>query len=954
VTPEEFVSKWQRSKLKERSSSQPHFLDLCRLLNLPDPNSSDPDGSSYTFERPVKKVTGGKGFADVWKRGAFAWEYKGKGKDLNEAYLQLLVYREDLGNPPLLVVSDMDTIQVHTNFTGTNKTVTIWTLEDLLDDGKRERLRKVWLEPSAFDPTKERIAVTQATIQQLLKIADALKARNNDPDKTAHFLVKCVFTLFAEDMNLLPRDGFTQLLEAAKDTPTLFKPMAEQLFSLMSTGGLSILGKIPFFNGQVFSDAEAPDLNGREVNYLLEAARQDWQEVSPAIFGTLFERIIDPAKRAQIGAHYTPPLDILDVIEPVILEPLRTEWETVRSEIEPLIKAAQVEDDAAQATIFNAENATKKAAREQAKTKLEAFQNRVASVTVLDPAMGSGNFLYMTLRMLLDLENDVRATIRLLEPGLIVPVKVSPKQMRGLELNRYAHEIAGMVLWIGFIQWCAEHGERVNREPVLEKLEGLQNKDAALDEATGQPTVWPDAEFIVGNPPFLGNYRMRQELGDTYSEAIRKAYEGRVPGAADLVCYWFEKTLEGITNGTTKRAGLIATNSIRGGANRKVLERIAATGGIFRAWPDRVWTQDGAAVRVSVVCFDNGSEPERTLLEFSGNEDDSQKRKIVTRAVSKINSDLSSSTDVAMAKKLKENAGKSFEGVKPAGPFDIVEPQAKAWFDLPNPDGVSNRDVLKLFINGRDITDEPSRRWIVDFNQISLEEAQKYVAPFRHVEATVKPIRDTNREKNSRENWWRFQRTRPEMRVQIKDLKRFLVTSIVAKHRNFVWIEAGMLPSNLLSVVVTDDDFFYGVLNSSIHVLWALKMGTFLGVGNDSRYTTTTCFETFPFPRPTQAQNETISKAATYLEQCRTHLKGKTLTEIYNALEECRKNPSPTHEAFTLMDAHERLDKAVFAAYGWEHPLSEDDILERLLALNLERAAAQGNVAPAEPKETED
>jgi type II restriction/modification system DNA methylase subunit YeeA len=679
VTPEEFVTKWQRSKLKERSSSQPHFLDLCRLLNLPDPNTSDPDGSSYTFERPVKKVTGGKGFADVWKRGAFAWEYKGKGKDLNEAYLQLLVYREDLGNPPLLVVSDMDTIQVHTNFTGTNKTVTTWTLEDVLDDGKRERLRKVWLEPSAFDPTKERIAVTEATIQQLLKIADALKARAYNPDKTAHFLVKCVFTLFAEDMNLLPRDGFTQLLEAAKDTPTLFKPMAEQLFALMATGGISILGKIPFFNGQVFSDAEAPDLNGREVNYLLEAARQDWQEVSPAIFGTLFERIIDPAKRAQIGAHYTPPMDILDVIEPVILEPLRAEWETVRSEVEPLIKAAQVEDDAAQATIFNAENATKKAAREQAKTKLEAFQNRVAGVTVLDPAMGSGNFLYMTLRMLLDLENDVRATIRLLEPGLVVPVKVSPKQMRGLELNRYAHEIAGMVLWIGFIQWCAEHGERVHREPVLEKLEGLQNKDAALDEATGQPTVWPDAEFIVGNPPFLGDKKMRSELGDEYVSALRKAYDGRVPGQADLVCYWFEKSREYIEQGKTKRAGLIATNSIRGGANRKVLEKIAETGNIFFAWSDRPWMQDGAAVRVSIVGFDKA--PKRSQV-------------LDGRVVESINPDLTSSANVSQSQALKENMGIAFIGIQKGGDFDIPGNVARKWIELPNPSGQSNTNVL--------------------------------------------------------------------------------------------------------------------------------------------------------------------------------------------------------------------------------------------------------------------
>ncbi len=835
MTPAEFVTKWRASKLKERSSSQPHFIDLCRLLNLPDPPTADPTGESYTFERHVKKLTGSKGFADVWKRGAFAWEYKGKHKDLTEAYLQLLIYRDDLENPPLLVVCDMETIQVHTNFTGTNKVITVWTLEDLLDDAKRERLRKVWTDPNSFDPTKERISITEATVKQFLNIAESLKQRENNPDKTAHFLVKCVFTLFAEDMDLLPRNGFTQLLEAAKEKPELFKPMAEQLFALMSEGGISILGRIPHFNGQVFSDGEAPDLDGREVNYLLTAARQDWQNVNPAIFGTLFERIIDPRKRAQIGAHYTPPSDILDVIEPVILEPLRLEWLAVRTEIEPLILEVQQKENEPDALNFHQETPLWHHARSSAKTKLEAFQNRLASVSVLDPACGSGNFLYMTLRLLLDLENEVRATIRLLEPGYVVPVKVSPRQMRGMELNRYAHEIAGMVLWIGFIQWCAEHGERVDQEPILEKLVGLENRDAALDEVTGKPAEWCEAEFIVGNPPFLGNYKMRQELGDTYAEAIREAYKGRVPGSADLVCYWFEKTRENIEQGKTKRAGLIATNSIRGGKNREVLERISASGGIFRAWSDRSWVQDGAAVRVSIVCFDDGSEIERVLLEHKGNEDDPTTRGTIKRKVNKINPDLSSAADVTTAKRLLENAGLSFEGVKPAGAFDISEAQALEWLDLPNPDGVSNRDVLKLFIGGKDITDNPDSRWIVDFNQMSLEAAQQFAIPFRYVQENVKPIRDKNNEKATRENWWRHKRTVPALRAALGQVSRFLATPRHMKHRAFVWFALNALPGDALTVVVSDSDYMHGLLNSSIHITWGLASGT--SIGPTPRYT---------------------------------------------------------------------------------------------------------------------
>jgi type II restriction/modification system DNA methylase subunit YeeA len=939
VTPAEFVTTWRASKLKERSASHSHFNQLCELLNVSQPVIVDPTGESYTFERPVKKLTGSKGFADVWKRGAFAWEYKGKHKDLSEAYLQLLIYRDDLENPPLLVVCDMETIQVHTNFTGTNKVVEIWALEDLFVDSKREKLRKVWTDPYSFDPTKDRIAVTEATITQLLNIADSLKQRENNPDKTAHFLVKCVFTLFAEDMDLLPRNGFTQLLTAAKEQSALFKPMAEQLFALMSEGGISILGRIPRFNGQVFSDGEAPDLNRREIDYLLDAATQNWKNVSPAIFGTLFERIIDPRKRAQIGAHYTPPSDILDVIEPVIFEPLRQEWQVVRTEIEPLIAQGQTENtqtqsNELQALVFHQETPLWHHARAEAKTKLEAFQNRLANVTVLDPACGSGNFLYMTLRLLLDLENEVRATIRLLDPGrnvpgYNVPVKVSPRQMRGMELNRYAHEIAGMVLWIGFIQWCAEHGERVDQEPILEKLVGIENRDAALDEVIGKPAEWGEAEFIVGNPPFLGDKKMRQELGDKYTTDLRAAYQDKVPGGADLVCYWFEKARENIETGRTKRAGLIATNSIRGGANRKVLERIAETGGIFAAWSDREWTQDGAAVRVSVVEFDNGLEKSRTL---DG------------KPVSSINPDLTSHANVSQAKTLTENLGVAFIGVQPGGSFDIPKKQALEWLDLPNPDGLSNSDVLKFFLGGRDITDDSSERFIIDFNQMNFEQANQYIAPFAFVEAEIKPIRDKNKDKSSREKWWTHQRSRPEFRKAIDQMPRYMATVRHMKHRIFIWVDSDVIPDSALTVIASYSITMFAVLNSSVHILWAVRMGTFLGVGNDSRYTPTTCFETFPFPHPDPTQCAAIEKAAIYLEQCRAHLKGKgkTLTEAYNALEDCRKKPSPTHEAYTLMDAHERLDKTVYAAYGWTYPLSEDDILEKLLALNLERAALQG------------
>lgn len=824
MTPEQFVKAYRALNVNEKGAAQSHFKDLCALLGVPDPIHGDPSGETYRFEKPVSKITGKKGFADVWKLGAFGWEYKGKGADLKRAYEQLVSYREDLQNPPLMVVSDLQKIEVHTNFTGTLKAVKTFTLEDLLDEGKRLELRKVWTEPEAFNPSAQAADVTKAVMRELVQIGDALKARGENPDEVAHFLVKCVFTLFAEDVGLLPRKTFARLLEAAEERPEDFRDMAGQLFALMKGGGVSMVGRIPHINGGVFTNPAAPDLKLEDVLTLKRAAGRDWRKLEPAIFGTLFERVIDPGKRSQLGAHYTPLADIVDVVEPVMLSPLRAEWEALRSRLTPLMELAEVAESAAGGDLWTAAEGKERA---EVVAALRTFQDRLAGVTVLDPACGSGNFLYTALRLLLDLEAEVRATLRNLT-GQAQPVKVSPRQMHGLERSEYAHEIAGMVLWIGYLQWLSEHGENIrDRSPVLDALPGLENRDAVL---TGtEAAQWPAAEFITGNPPFLGNYKMREELGDAYAEALRSAYSGRVPGFADLVAYWFEKARENIAEGKTRRAGLIATNSIRGGKNRVVLERIADTGGIFRAWPDRAWIQDGAAVRTSIVCFDDGSEPRRVLLRHTGDESKPEERGTEAREVPRIHPDLTVSADLTGARRLKENAGKSFEGVKPAGKFDLDGKTAREWLELPNPSGVSNADVLKPYIVGDDIADRSKDRWTVDFNQMSLEEAEKYRRPMKHVRENVKPARDTNNRAAYREKWWIYSEARPGMRFALKPLSRFIGTSRVAKHRAFVWLPINVVPSDLVTVIALADDVSFGILNSSIHAAWAFQMGTSLG-----------------------------------------------------------------------------------------------------------------------------
>ena len=470
--------------------------------------------------------------------------------------------------------------------------------------------------------------------------------------------------------------------------------------------------------------------------------------------------------------------------------------------------------------------------------------------------------------------------------------------------------------------------------PILERLDNIRNVDALLevtDTGAVKERVWPEAEFIVGNPPFLGDKKMRRELGDAYVEGLRKIFNGRVAGQADFVCYWFEKARAVIETGTTKRAGLIATNSIRGGASRKVLERINATGAIFNAWSDRDWILEGAAVRVSMVAFDDSSEAVRFLDGLE---------------VEAVNADLTAETDTGKAQQLLENAGIAFIGIQKGGAFDIVGDLARAWIKIPNPNGRSNAEVLKPYINGMDIVRRPSDTYLIDFNQMSELEASEFIVPFVFVKQNVQPTRVGLKRENHARQWWLHQELRPGMRRALANLEKYITTPRVAKHRVFVWQAAPVLSDSAVVAIARDDDFTFGVLHSRIHEVWSLKQGTSLGVGNDPRYTPSTCFETFPFPRPTPAQHLEIEKWAKYLNDVRNALIAadgtRTLTGIYNDLTALRGSRDSTHAVYALLIAHERLDAAVIAAYGWNAPLGDDEILAKLLALNLERAA-KGN-----------
>jgi len=680
----QFQHKWQGVKLKERSASQSHFNDLCHMLGVPTPTDADPTGSFYTFERGAEKTDGGAGWADVWFRGAFAWEYKGHHANLKKAYDQLLQYREDLENPPLLVVCDLDRFEIHTNFTGTVKKVYRFSLADLDQPENLAVLKALWSDPNRLRPDTTPEAVTREAAERFGQLAASLHARGVAPQRAAHFLVQLLFCFFAEDVGLLPRGLFTDLLARSVRQPERFLARIEALLIAMRDGGDFGAVALDRFNGGLFAEIAVEPLTTDELATLAEAGGLDWASVEPAIFGTLFERSLDPAQRAQLGAHYTGRADIERVVGPVVLDPLRRRWAAVKAQAEGL--KAQWETASATATRERRRRsrtdtvATSRAAFANA---LFAFQEELAGVRVLDPACGSGNFLYVALAGLKDLEKDVVTFGTANGLPAMLP-RVGPGQLAGLEVNEYARELAQVVVWIGYLQWMTANGFQVNRDPVLEPLETIRLQDALLDRRDPEhpkEAVWSAAEFIVGNPPFLGGKRLRSELGDQYVDDLFTVYDGRVPREADLVAYFFEKARQEIDQSRANRAGLLATNSIRGGANRQVLDRINDSGNIFMAWSDLPWILNGAAVRISIIGFDDSSQPTRTL---NGH-----------RAAA-INSDLTSLIDVTGAVPLPENFGIAFMGDTKGGAFDIPGDVAREWLSLPlNPNGRSNGDVLR-------------------------------------------------------------------------------------------------------------------------------------------------------------------------------------------------------------------------------------------------------------------
>lgn len=1038
---ERFIARWGGGKShggNETANLQLFIIELCELLDLPrpEPAGSNRDDNAYVFERKLTEhfADGGRTTREIdcYRRGCFVLEGKDTGKQTgsggwdtaivkahqqSENYVRCLPPSE--GRPPFIVIVDVGrsfTLYAEFSCSGGRyvafpdpRSHTI-ALEGLRDPEIRARLRAIWLDPHRLDPTRYAGRITREIAEQLAKLAKSLEETGHEAEAVAGFLMRCLFTMFSEDVGLLPERSFTALLERMQTRPESFVPQLRSLWQTMNTGGFSPALDVDVrrFNGGLFADPQVIALNAEQIGLLLQAAKADWQYVEPTIFGTLLERALDARERHKLGAHYTPRAYVERLVLPTVIEPLRAEWAEVQA--------------AAQAY-------AQKRKRKEAVAEILAFHRQLCQTRVLDPACGSGNFLYVTLEHMKRLEGEVLIRLRDLgeQRGLLQleGVSVDPHQFLGLEVNPRAARIAELVLWIGYLQWHFRTYGNVNPpEPVLRDFHNIRHQDALIDygavepvlDAEGRPVTrwdgitkktspitgeaipdesvrvaqvryveprraeWPEADFIVGNPPFIGAKLMRSVLGDGYVDAVRRTWP-EVPESADFVMYWWHIAAETVRAGRAKRFGFITTNSIRQTFNRRVIQGpLEAKPPLSLAFaiPDHPWVDaaDGAAVRIAMTVGVAGEREGRLLqvrAETGGDEEGVQVE--LQERVGRIFADLKIGANVAGAMPLRANLGLSSPGVKLHGAGFMVAPEDTRQLGLGTIDGLERH--IRAYRNGRDLADKPRGAMVIDLFGLTADEVrERFPTVYQWVLERVKPERDQNNRATYRDNWWIFGEARKDWRSMSQGLDCYIATPVTAKHRTFQFLDVDILPDDALICIAQTDPFILGVLSSRIHTTWVSATGSTLE--DRPRYIKTTCFETFPFPDATPEQQTAIRNLAERLDAHRKRQQAAhpelTLTGMYNVLEKLRAGEELNAKDKTihtqglvslLAELHDDLDRAVFAAYGWNdlaerlvgqpgattprpdktetQTEAEERLLQRLVALNAERAAEESS-----------
>ncbi|HZG29721.1 MAG TPA: DNA methyltransferase [Ensifer sp.] len=1026
---EAFIQRWQGQEGGQERANYALFLtELCDILGLahPDVAGATHENNDYVFERVVREP-GRDGSStpkriDLYKRNAFILEAKqsrlegekkiagqaalpgldaaetssrgrrGAGRSWDvlmmnaraqaENYVRLLP--ADHEPPPFILVCDVGhAIEVYANFRRDGKAYDQFPdrrsfriyLEDLRKPEVRARLTAIWNDPLSLDPSRHAAKVTREIATRIAKVSQALEKSGHATEEVAMFLMRVLFTMFAEDVDLLPKESFKTLLKDCAEKPEIFPGMMEDLWRAMDEGGFTatIREKVKRFNGEFFKKRRALKLAKEEIGELAAAAAYDWKDVEPAIFGTFLEQALDPQDRRKLGAHYTPRAYVERLVIATVIDPLRAEWDSARSTAE-----RQKSDGKPEAAIRT----------------VAAFHEKLCETKVLDPACGTGNFLYVSLELMKRLEGEVLEALNDLggQEGLALESHtVDPHQFLGMELNPRAAAIAELVLWIGHLQWHFRNRGVAPSEPILKAFHNIEQKDAVLlwdgyplpkvvngEEAYPNPRrpKWPEVDYIVGNPPFVGGKDIRARMGSAYAEALWKAH-GHMNESADFVMYWWDRAAELLLKPKSrlKRFGYVTTNSISQVFQRRVMEPYLNAKkplSLVMAIPDHPWTKvtrDSAAVRIAMTVAEAGKH-DGLLMEVTSEEGVETDSPVIQFAEKRgrVNSDLTVGVDVTEAIALKANEGICSPGVKPHGSDFVISREVAESLGLGRRLGLG--EFIRPFLNGKDVNSKPRGVMVIDLGDQTDEEVrQKFPEVYQYLLSHTKverqkqfEISPTSDSASYLEKWWLLGKPRPELRRAISRIARYIATVVTSKHRMFQFIDSTVVPDDALVCVASDSAFHLGVLCSQIHVVWAFRSGSWLGVGNDSRYRKIRTFDPFPFPAATEVQKAEIGAIAEELDAHRKRVLAAhehlTLTGLYNVLERLKAGASPDDLepkerrifddglVLILKELHDKLDIAVAAAYGWPVDLAEEEVLARLVALNKERAKeeARGKV----------
>jgi hypothetical protein len=1037
-----FTERWEQSAAAERANYQLFLSELCDFLDLPrpDPTRAEDALNTYVFEKSVTfrnfDGTTSQGRIDLYRKGHFVLEAKqgsnppelqthsessvfaltpptprpvrqrrgtavrgthGWDEAMLNAYNQAERYAKGLppseGWPPFLITVDVGhSIELFADFSLTGKAYLPFpdarsyriSLSNLGIPEIRERLRSVWTDPHSLNPARHAAKVTREVAAKLAVLARTLEQKYS-AKQVAEFLTRCIFTSFAEDVKLLPEKSWYNLLCELRDSDNVgvFPEMAQSLWNTMNAGGFSpiLRAHVLRFNGGLFESTEALPLTGEQLALLIDAADSNWKDVEPAIFGTLLERALNPVERHQLGAHYTPRAYVERLVIPTIVEPLRADWADVIAAVSELVTTDHPAD---------------------AIDILRDFHLRLCNTRVLDPACGSGNFLYVALEHMKRLEGEILETLVTLgetqqaleHTGLTV----NPHQLLGIDINPRATAVADLVLWIGYLQWhFRTRGDSNPPIPVINSFHNIANQDALMSydqkvpavDDHGQPISewdrvtfsrsaitgrkipdqnarrpvfsypnarkmeWPDAEFIIGNPPFIGKGKLIKDLGEGYIKTLRATYRGEVPDGSDFVMYWWKKGAQRVAAGLARRSGLISTNSISQVFNSRVVaEAMSAEPGVHLAFaiPDHPWVdnEDGAAIRIAMTVLAPG-QGDGTLASVIDERPNSVEPGLVDVSLrletGLVHRNLTVGVDVTSAKPLRAAKGIAGTGlILGSRGFVLSEAEAASFGD-------ENREVniVHPLYTGSDVTDRFYGSYVVDTASLDQHGFREgWPRLYQFVLDRVLPDRDVNRDSKLRKNWWLFRRSNRQVRTAINGLQRYIVTPETSKHRFFVFLSHEIRPEHGLVVIGSEDAYHLGILSSRVHLIWTANAGGTLE--DRPRYNKTVCFDRFPFPASTEAQQQNIRAIAERLDSHRKHQQQVhpelTLTDMYNVLEKLGDNGELTPQERVLYDAglvgilreiHGELDRAVFDAYGWAYDLSTDELLARIVALNFER-----------------